>query len=250
MPPSPVECRYLKPPTPRSRAPLLLDAAAGHPSPFEATASQVRIQGNRTAGGRDLPVSGLHFTGKKQPLRLAANRRSIRLSCALAVPARSPQTLRIFLGSLAWLALGCGDGGAAPGPADAAISDVTDSAPPICSQMHRDVSRWQGTEIADCGPDVSGLLELTPLGDDWLLARRRFSPLDELWSLSAQGAPGAEPTSVDQVMGAATAGFTLLPGSPPRVLVSDPRTSQWNLYVTESSPVTGAILGIAGQGQW
>ena len=116
--------------------------------------------------------------------------------------------------------------------------------------MHRDVSRWQGTEITDCGPDVSGLIELTPIGNDWLLARRRFSPLDDLWSLSPQGAPGAESTSVDQVMGAATAGFTLLPGSPPRVLVYDPRASQWNLYVTESSPATGAILASAGQGQW
>ena len=116
--------------------------------------------------------------------------------------------------------------------------------------MHRDVSRWQGTEIADCGPDVSGLIELTPLGNDWLLARRRFSPLDDLWSLSPQGAPGAESTSVDQVTGAATAGFTLLPGSSPRVLVYDPRSSQWNLYVTQSSPLTGAILASAGEGQW
>ena len=51
-------------------------------------------------------------------------------------------------------------------------------------------------------------------------------------------------------MGAATAGFTLLPGSPPRMLVYDPRVSQWNLYATESSPVTGAVLTSAGQGQW
>ena len=123
-------------------------------------------------------------------------------------------------------------------------------APPICSQMHRDVSRWQGTEIADCGPDVSGLIELTPIGNDLLLARRRFSPLDDLWSLSPQGVPGAEPISVDQVMGGATAGFTLLAGSPSRVLVYDPRQSQWNLYVTQSSAASGAILGSAGQGQW
>jgi hypothetical protein len=165
------------------------------------------------------------------------------------VPVRSRQNLKIYLWNLAWLLLGCGAQGAAPGSTDASTPD-TNSAPPICSQMHRDVSRWQGTEIADCGPDVSGLLELSPIGNDWLLARRRFSPLDDLWSLSPQGLPGTEPTSVDQVMDAATAGFTLLPGSPPRVLVSDPRTSQWNLYVTESSPITGAILSSAGEGQW
>jgi len=122
--------------------------------------------------------------------------------------------------------------------------------------MHRDVSRWQGTEIADCGPDVSGLLELTPIGNDWLLARRRFSPLDDLWPLTPTGAVGtagaavAGPTPVDQVMGAATAGFTLLPGTPPRVLVYDPRQSQWNLYVTQTSAVTESIFGSVGEGQW
>jgi Phosphoesterase family len=165
------------------------------------------------------------------------------------VSVRSPQNLTVYFCALAWLALGCRQGGSAPA-STVATDGATNSAPPICSQMHRDVSRWQGTEIADCGPDVSGLLELSPIGNDWLLVRRRFSPLDDLWSLSPQGVPGAEPTSVDQVMDAATAGFTLLPGSPPRVLVYDPRQSQWNLYVTESSPITGAILASAGEGQW
>jgi phospholipase C len=116
--------------------------------------------------------------------------------------------------------------------------------------MHRDVSRWQGTEVEDCGPDVSGLLELTPIGNDWLLGRRRFSPLDDLWSLTSQGATGAMPTPVDQVMGAGTAGFTLLPGSPPRVFVYDPRQSQWNLYFTQSSAAAEIIFASAGEGQW
>lgn len=147
--------------------------------------------------------------------------------------------------SLVWLAAGCGEGGV-----EATSTVPASSAPPICSQLHRDVTRWQGAEIAECGPDVSGLVELTPIGNGWLLARRRFSPLDDLWSLSPQGEPGAEPTSVEQVMGAATAGFTLLPGSPPRVLVYDPRQSQWSLYSTQITPVSGAILGITGQGQW
>jgi phospholipase C len=152
------------------------------------------------------------------------------------------QTIGSLLGLL--LAIGCQE--VLQPPSTLAV----DSAPATCSQMHRDVSKWQGVEIADCGPDVTGLVELTPIGNDWLLARQRFAPLDSLWSLTPDGAAGDAPGSVDQVMGAATAGFTLLPGSPPRVLVYDPRQSQWNLYVTQDATVNGTIFSSGGQGQW
>ena len=117
--------------------------------------------------------------------------------------------------------------------------------------MHRDLSKWLGSELSDCGPDVTGLIELTPIGNDLLLARKPFSPLDDLWQLTPDGSALTGPTSVPPVAGAATAGFTLLPGSPPRVLVYDPRQSQWTLYATQpGSNGQESIFATAGQGQW
>jgi hypothetical protein len=117
--------------------------------------------------------------------------------------------------------------------------------------MHRDLSRWQGSEISDCGPDVTGLVELTAIGNNLLLARKPFSPLDDLWQLTPDGTALIGPTSVPPVAGAATAGFALLPGSPPRMLVYDPRQSQWTLYATGAFPTSeGNVLATDGQGTW
>jgi hypothetical protein len=140
------------------------------------------------------------------------------------------------------------------------MQSTTDDQPAPCSQLHRDVSRWQSTE--DCGPDVEGLLELTPLGRGWLLGRRRFASSDKLFAVAVadalQPVPATAsptwsvdgPTAVSQVMGASTAAFALLPGASPRVLVYDPRASEWTLYVTQRGVVGNSILASAGQGQW
>jgi hypothetical protein len=54
---------------------------------------------------------------------------------------------------------GCGSG-------PAVRADADTGAPDPCSQLHRAISRWQGdsTEYMQCGPDVTALLELTPIG--------------------------------------------------------------------------------------
>jgi phospholipase C len=165
------------------------------------------------------------------------------------VHASGPRTLKpghlcVFLAALG-AAAGCQSGDGSPPSVLAA-----DTTPAVCSQMHRDLSRWQGSEISDCGPDVTGLIELTPIGNDLLLARKPFSPLDDLWQLAPGGGTLTGPTSVPPVAGAATAGFTLLPGSPPRVLVYDPRQSQWTLYATQGPIGPESVFATDGQSQW
>src|SRR5436309_6494975 len=71
-----------------------------------------------------------------------------------------------------------------------------DAGQPICSQMHRAFSQWQGTEIAECGPHVTSLIELTPIGNHEILARRRFSSPYQVWTVDAQAAINPQPTPV------------------------------------------------------
>src|ERR1041384_6920018 len=85
---------------------------------------------------------------------------------------------------------------------------------PLCSQWHRAVSGWQGKR--DCGPDLTGLLELTPIGNHQLMARRRFASVYDVWSVSQTGAVAAAPAPVPDPEGGLTAGFAFLPGSAPR----------------------------------
>lgn len=179
---------------------------------------------------------------------MTSSRLSRTRSPPASIPGQSFFASRNFFvpalwGGLVWLALGCQPG------APTASKGATDSASARCSQLHRDVAKWQGTEIADCGPDVTALIKLTPIGNDWLLARRPFSPHDDLWKLTPDGVVGAPPIP-SQLTGTDTAGFTLLPGSPPTVLAYDPRLSRWNLYVTQASASTGIVLASAGEGQW
>ena len=100
---------------------------------------------------------------------------------------------------------------------------------PGCSQTHRDLSRWLGREVDDCGPDVTGMLELTPIGNHQLLARRRFGAVDDAWQVRADGTLATDHARVSQVPDARSAGLTLLPGATPRVLVYQPR-AEWVLY--------------------
>jgi fructose-1-phosphate kinase PfkB-like protein len=59
---------------------------------------------------------------------------------------------------------------------------------PSCSQLHRTISQWQGAAIEDCGPDVSGLIELTAIGNHQILSIRRFTSQNLLWTIGADGA--------------------------------------------------------------
>ncbi len=128
-------------------------------------------------------------------------------------------------------AAGCGSHSAQGG---------VDAGQSICSQMHRAFSQWQGTEISECGPDVTSLIELTPIGNHEILARRRFSSPYDVWTVDAQGAVSPQPTPVEPPDGAMTAGFAFLPGAPPRVLVYDPRSPTWTLYLSVPSPAPGS----------
>ena len=107
---------------------------------------------------------------------------------------------------------------------------------PACSQLHREISRWQGREVQECGPDLTASIELTPLGGGRLLARHRFSSLDDRWQLEADGTVTARGHSFDHDAWA-SAGFTLLPpygsaDAQPRLLVYDPRSTAWTLAIT------------------
>jgi hypothetical protein len=128
--------------------------------------------------------------------------------------------------------IGCGT--AAPPPAMPPPEDLS-----LCSQVHREISRWQGRETDECGPDVSGMLELTPVGSDHFLVRRRFASRDEVWWLPAADRVESPPLPVVQALGSFSAAFTLLPGSPARLLVYDPRLSDWQLFTPSSSNLSG-----------
>jgi len=117
-----------------------------------------------------------------------------------------------------------------------------------CSQMHRAVSRWQGVEDPDCGPDQAGLIELTPVGNHQLLMRRRFSSPYDLWPVSPDGTIGRTSTPVPVLEVGRFSAFTLLPGTPPRVLVSDPRQSNWSLYLAGPGGLGSPLVGVWPQG--
>jgi hypothetical protein len=130
--------------------------------------------------------------------------------------------------------LGCGSGPAVRAAADAGGDDQ-------CSQLHRAISRWQGdsTEFMQCGPDVTGLLELTPLGYHQLVARRRFSSPYDLWTVSASGGLPDAPTITPTLEGGLTAGVVFLPGPTPHVLIYDPLDDAWRYAATIQSPGPG-----------
>jgi hypothetical protein len=145
-----------------------------------------------------------------------------------------------------------------------AFSTGCDGAPPVegmvagdggvgtstsgCSQMHRSVSRWQGVEDPACGPDLAGLIELTPVGNHQLLMRRRFSSPYDLWPVSPDGTIGRASTPVPVLEEGRFSAFTLLPGTPPRVLVSDPRLSGWSLYLAGPGGLGSPQVGVWPQG--
>jgi Phosphoesterase family len=117
--------------------------------------------------------------------------------------------------------------------------------------MHRALSQWQGREVTDCGPDVTGLLELTPIGNHQILMRRRFSSTYHVWTVDAGGKIGRSATAVRSVEGGKTAGFAFLAGPQPRVLVYDPRAAAWNLYTSAAQVMGGDASLIAPQiGSW
>ena len=78
--------------------------------------------------------------------------------------------------------------GAEPVPLSANVD-----ADPFCSQMHRDFGRWLGAEQAECGPDLTDLIELTPLGNAYLLSRKRFQAPDDVWQLTPEGSLNDSP---------------------------------------------------------
>jgi hypothetical protein len=117
--------------------------------------------------------------------------------------------------------------------------------------MHRALSLWQGREIPACGPDLTNLVELTPIGNHQLLVRRRFSSIYDVWSVDGQGRLGTQSVQVGSPEGGMTAGFAHLAGTSPRVLVYDPRSSAWTLYVAQIAVTAGVrVLGSPQEGNW
>jgi hypothetical protein len=113
---------------------------------------------------------------------------------------------------------------------------------PACSQFHRDLSRWQGEENAACGADLTGLVELMPLGNGRLLARKRFQAFDDLWRIAPDGTRDSEPTPVAPISFASWLGFTLLPGAVPKVLSYSPRSPELELHALQAAPEPRAPL--------
>jgi phospholipase C len=121
-----------------------------------------------------------------------------------------------------------------------------------CSQAHREIARWQGREVADCHPDLTGLLELTTLGNGGLLFQRRFTTRDDLWRMNPDGTFAPEPAialqidSNDVTINTETAGMVFLPadqstGRPPRLLAYDPRSDVWRVYSIDPPSTTSAV---------
>jgi hypothetical protein len=117
--------------------------------------------------------------------------------------------------------------------------------------MHRAFSRWQGVEVPECGPDVTALLELTPIGYHEILARRRFSSPYAVWQVSDAGVINPMSTVAGTVDNGGVAGFALLPGPTPHVFDYDPRSSQWIVYASVPS-ITPAQASLASPqlGSW
>ncbi|HXU06051.1 MAG TPA: hypothetical protein VN903_34090, partial [Polyangia bacterium] len=144
------------------------------------------------------------------------------------------------------LGLGCGAGPSTRAPSDG-------GAPDPCSQLHRAISRWQGdaTEYLQCGPDVTGLLELTAIGYHQLVARRRFSTPYELWAPGASGALADDPIPVAPLTGGLTAGVAFLPGPTPRMFAYDPLETAWRVFPTVQAPPPGSgWVGSSQTGHW
>jgi phospholipase C len=138
-------------------------------------------------------------------------------------------------------------------PAESTAQDAGSDA--ACSQLHRSVSQWQGNEA--CGPDLTALLEMVPLGHHQLAVRRRFSTPDEVWRIHDGGLIDPVPTQVARigapltVSGQTTIGLAFLSGPTPRLLSYDPRAPQWTLNPTLESPVMwDSVLGAAQLGSW
>ncbi len=121
------------------------------------------------------------------------------------------------------------------------------SAPPtLCSRLHREIARQLG-QADSCGPDVTQLLELTAVGNGFLLARRRFDPHDDLWQLTPRGLSYV--SYQQQIAGEAMAALTLLPGPTPHVLVTDPRVPMWHIY-SAAPPPAETYLVTPVDGTW
>jgi hypothetical protein len=95
---------------------------------------------------------------------------------------------------------------------------------------------------------VTQLLELTAVGNGALLARRRFGTSDEVWQMT-----GGVLTRVlrgdQQIDGEHLAALTLLPGSEPRVLVTNPREPTYVIY-SVSDTTASPYLRKAAMGAW
>jgi len=185
-----------------------------------------------------------------RPARLAWRRTNI-VSTAWSVI--HPATFAIAVGAAAALA-------ALPG----CSAETTDAAPPpaaasteMCSQVHREIVRWQGRDVEsrECGPNLTDMIELLPLGHGALLAHHRFSPPDERWELASDGSGTFARTAQIPLNGDwEYAGFTLLPPyagtDPARLLVYSPRSSNWSLAQYSADGLkpeqTGAWPVIAG----
>ena len=121
------------------------------------------------------------------------------------------------------------------------------TAPPsLCSRLHREIAKAQG-EADSCGADVTQLLELTAVGNGFLLARRRFASNDDLWHLTPDWV--SNDSSQLQVEEEALSDLTLLPGPTPQVLVTDPRAPGWHIY-SAAPPPAEAYLVTPFDGGW
>ena len=136
---------------------------------------------------------------------------------------------------------GCGAG--------SVVEEADGGESPGCSQTHRELSRWQNSELDDCGPDVTGMRELTPIGNHQLLARRRFGGVDDVWQVGADGTLPTTHATAGPVNDARTVGLTLLPGAMPWVLAYLPR-AEWVLYAYPANTDGGHGRAVIKNASW
>jgi phospholipase C len=88
----------------------------------------------------------------------------------------------------ALLSSACGD---APAVVGAVLVDPPADAP--CSDLTRTIAKWQGREIAVCGPETTRFRALTPLGNGYILAWTPGTGISELWRLGPDNTLAAGP---------------------------------------------------------
>ena len=142
------------------------------------------------------------------------------------------------------LAIGCGAGA----PNDGAMLVPIQRRVP-CSQMHRAVSRWQRNEVPECG-----CRSRWPPGAD---PGGQSSATDAATVFVALRSVAGDPRRLDWrhrprrwavVEEGRTAGFTLLPTNPPRILSYDPRSPDWSLYLFTPDGLVSPQVGSWPQG--